>query len=120
MTTSTPDALTQIKDQHRAVWAAGSYADVAELIADAAPAQLLSHVGIEPGQSVLDVATGTGNVALEASGLGAHVIGTATTGGTTRLSFGPFLSVQDISFAADALGEIASKHSTPVAQPTHS
>jgi hypothetical protein len=57
MTTSTPDALTQIKDQHRAVWAAGRYADVAELIDHAAPPQLLTAVGIEPGQAVLDVAT---------------------------------------------------------------
>jgi SAM-dependent methyltransferase len=75
MTTSTPDALTQIKDQHRAVWAAGRYAEVAEHIADAAPSQLISRVGIEPGQAVLDVATGTGNVALRAAGLGAEVTG---------------------------------------------
>jgi SAM-dependent methyltransferase len=78
MTTSThyeSDAVAQLKDQHRSVWAAGRYADVAELIADAAPAQLLSLVGIEPGQAVLDVATGTGNVALEAAGLGADVTG---------------------------------------------
>jgi SAM-dependent methyltransferase len=75
MTTSTPDALTQIKDQHRAVWAAGRYADVAELIDHAAPPQLLTAVGIEPGQAVLDVATGTGNVALRAAALGAEVTG---------------------------------------------
>ncbi|HEX4052983.1 MAG TPA: aminotransferase class V-fold PLP-dependent enzyme [Tepidisphaeraceae bacterium] len=36
-----------------------------------------------------------------------QAIGTATSGGTTRLSFGPFLSEQDINFAADALAEIA-------------
>jgi SAM-dependent methyltransferase len=76
MTTSTTsDAVGQLKDQHRAVWAAGHYADVAELIADAPPAQLISRVGIEPGQAVLDVATGTGNVALLAAGLGADVTG---------------------------------------------
>jgi SAM-dependent methyltransferase len=75
MTTSTPDALTQIKDQHRAAWAAGRYADVAEHVADAPPAQLLSRVAIEPGHAVLDVATGTGNVALTAAGLGADVTG---------------------------------------------
>jgi SAM-dependent methyltransferase len=75
MTTSTPDALTQIKDQHRATWAAGRYADVAELIADAMPSQLVSLVGIEPGQAVLDVATGTGNVALLAAERGAEVTG---------------------------------------------
>jgi len=34
-------------------------------------------------------------------------IGTSATGGTTRLSFGPFLSVQDVQYAADALADIA-------------
>lgn len=34
-------------------------------------------------------------------------IGTAASGGTARLSFGPFLTGQDVRFAADALGEIA-------------
>ena len=34
-------------------------------------------------------------------------IGTAALGGTTRLSFGPFLSVQDVKYATDALAEIA-------------
>jgi cysteine desulfurase / selenocysteine lyase len=34
-------------------------------------------------------------------------IGTAEHGGTTRFSFGPFLSKQDVKFATDALAEIA-------------
>jgi selenocysteine lyase/cysteine desulfurase len=34
-------------------------------------------------------------------------LGTAAGGGTTRLSFGPFLTVQDVKYAADALGQIA-------------
>jgi selenocysteine lyase/cysteine desulfurase len=39
----------------------------------------------------------------------AHLaIGTSSSGGTTRLSFGPFLSGQDVQFAADALADIAS------------
>jgi len=37
-----------------------------------------------------------------------QAIGTADRGGTTRLSFGPFLSKQDVKFATDALAEIAS------------
>jgi selenocysteine lyase/cysteine desulfurase len=38
----------------------------------------------------------------------AHLaIGTSTDGGTTRLSFGPFSSAQDVQFAADALADIA-------------
>jgi len=36
-----------------------------------------------------------------------QVIGTAALGGTTRLSFGPFLSSQDVHYAADALADIA-------------
>lgn len=35
-----------------------------------------------------------------------RTLGTADDGGTTRLSFGPFLSVQDVKFAADALAEL--------------
>ena len=31
----------------------------------------------------------------------------APQGGTTRLSFGPFLSKQDVKFATDALAQIA-------------
>ena len=35
-------------------------------------------------------------------------LGTADCGGTTRFSFGPFLSKQDVKYATDALAEIAS------------
>lgn len=35
-------------------------------------------------------------------------IGTAALGGTTRFSFGPFLSKQDVKYATDALAEVAS------------
>jgi len=36
-----------------------------------------------------------------------QAIGTTAFGGTTRFSFGPFLSVQDVKYATDALAEIA-------------
>ncbi|HZL34411.1 MAG TPA: aminotransferase class V-fold PLP-dependent enzyme [Tepidisphaeraceae bacterium] len=36
-----------------------------------------------------------------------QAIGTAALGGTTRFSFGPFLTQQDVSFATDALAEVA-------------
>ena len=36
-----------------------------------------------------------------------QAIGTADCGGATRFSFGPFLTVQDVKFATDALAEIA-------------
>jgi cysteine desulfurase family protein len=35
-----------------------------------------------------------------------RTLGTLEIGGTTRLSFGPFLSVQDVKFAADAIAEL--------------
>jgi cysteine desulfurase family protein len=35
-------------------------------------------------------------------------LGTTSGGGTTRLSFGPFLSKQDVKYATDALAEVAS------------
>jgi cysteine desulfurase family protein len=36
-----------------------------------------------------------------------QVLGTASRGGTTRFSFSPFLSKQDVNYATDALAEIA-------------
>jgi cysteine desulfurase / selenocysteine lyase len=36
-----------------------------------------------------------------------EAIGTAATGGTVRFSFGPFVSKQDVSYATDALAQIA-------------
>lgn len=36
-----------------------------------------------------------------------ETIGTMAFGGTTRFSFGPFLSVQDVNYVTDALAEIA-------------
>jgi cysteine desulfurase family protein len=47
---------------------------------------------------------------LHCAPLAHQALGTTNYGGTTRLSFGPFLSVQDIHYAADALAQIAAKH----------
>jgi SAM-dependent methyltransferase len=65
----------ELKRAHRATWAAGDYAAVAEHIDDTPPRDLLALMDIEPGQDVLDVATGTGNAALRAAAAGAHVVG---------------------------------------------
>jgi cysteine desulfurase family protein len=43
-----------------------------------------------------------------------EAIGTASCGGATRFSFGPFLSKQDVKYATDALAEIASTVRTGV------
>jgi SAM-dependent methyltransferase len=67
--------LIDLKKTHRATWAAGDYAQVAEHIDEAPPRDLLDRVDIRPGEDVLDVATGTGNVALRAAAVGAQVVG---------------------------------------------
>jgi len=40
--------------------------------------------------------------------------GTELTGGMTRFSFGPFLTVHDVQFATDALGQICQRHTASV------
>jgi SAM-dependent methyltransferase len=72
MTTFTSPGL---KQQHRAMWAAGSYAEVAEHVGDVPPAHLLRVADIARSHAVLDVATGTGNVALPAARLTPDVTG---------------------------------------------
>src|ERR671910_2810696 len=57
------------------MWAAGEYARIAGLIEDDPRFRLVSGVGIGPGMTVLDVATGTGNVAIPAAAQGAQVTG---------------------------------------------
>ena len=42
-------------------------------------------------------------------------LGTLDSGGATRLSFGPFLSKQDVKFACDALGDVAASRPVAVA-----
>jgi SAM-dependent methyltransferase len=67
--------LTDLKHLHRATWASGDYAAVARHIDAVPPRDLLDRVAIGPGDDVLDVATGTGNVALRAAAAGARVVG---------------------------------------------
>ncbi len=74
--TTVPPELAELKRAHRQTWASGSYATVAErLIDDVPPRHLLDRVGLEPGMEVLDLATGTGNVAIRAAERGARVTG---------------------------------------------
>jgi SAM-dependent methyltransferase len=68
-------AVTELKRVHRATWASGDYAAIAALIDDAPPRDLLARVDVTPGQEVLDVATGTGNIAIRAAAAGAQVVG---------------------------------------------
>lgn len=68
-------AIAELKQVHRTTWAAGDYAAIAEQIDDAPPRDLLARLDIRPGQDVLDVAAGTGNLALKAAAAGARVVG---------------------------------------------
>ena len=68
-------AVAELKLVHRATWAAGNYAAIAEHIDDAPPRDLLARMDIRAGHDVLDVATGTGNLAIPAAAAGAQVVG---------------------------------------------
>jgi cysteine desulfurase / selenocysteine lyase len=66
--------------------------------------------GLEPHElaAVLESSYGIlTRAGIHCAPLAHEAIGTAAGGGTDRLSFGPFLSPQDVQFAADALADIA-------------
>lgn len=65
-------AFEELKAKHSVVWGAGPYQRVTDALADA-HSHLISFVGPQPGQSWLDVATGTGAIALRAAADGANV-----------------------------------------------
>ncbi|MGH8887515.1 MAG: class I SAM-dependent methyltransferase [Egibacteraceae bacterium] len=64
--------LDALKAQARTLWALGDYREVAGLFMPAAEV-LVEALGIRSGQRILDVAAGTGNVALAAARRGAVV-----------------------------------------------
>ena len=67
------------KARQRAMWARGDYHRFATTsLWDLGP-MLVAACGISPGQRVLDVAAGTGNVAIRAAEAGAHVIASDLT-----------------------------------------
>jgi SAM-dependent methyltransferase len=72
-------ADTALKARHRAMWALGDYHAVAtEIIPDLGPVLVeAAHLG--PGDHVLDVAAGSGNVAIPAAATGARVIASDLT-----------------------------------------
>ncbi|SOC49726.1 Methyltransferase domain-containing protein [Blastococcus aggregatus] len=79
-TTSTPaDADRALKARHRAMWASGDYPSLAtDLLLDLGPI-VVTAAGVRPGDRVLDVAAGTGNVAIAAAEAGAAVVASDLT-----------------------------------------
>jgi hypothetical protein len=70
------DAVADFKLARRSAWATVDWDEVSRLVAPVAP-RLLDRAGVEPGMTVLDVATGSsgGSVAIAAALRGARVVG---------------------------------------------
>ena len=67
-------SIQRIKDSMRATWMAGDFGVVAKTIAGSAAA-FVDRLMVAPGTRVLDVATGTGNLAIPLARKGAIVTG---------------------------------------------
>jgi ubiquinone/menaquinone biosynthesis C-methylase UbiE len=76
MTTPTAGSagLEQLKQGMRAVWMAGDFGKIAEYSVKEAE-DFVDSLGITEGMQVVDVACGTGNLAIPAARKGAHVTG---------------------------------------------
>ena len=72
-TTGSPD-LTELRDKQQKVWSSGDYNKIAALTVPVSE-HLVDHVGVGPTERVLDVATGTGHVALAAARRSAESVG---------------------------------------------
>jgi cysteine desulfurase / selenocysteine lyase len=73
--------------------------------------------GFTPAQLAAELETQFGILTrpgLHCAPLAHRAIGTAETGGTTRFSFGPFLTPQDVQYAADALCYLAQGSAAPL------
>lgn len=79
MSTETKTADPALSAKHRAMWALGDYPAIAtDLVAALGPV-LVEAIGIGPGDRVLDVAAGTGSVAIPAAQTGAAVVASDLT-----------------------------------------
>jgi len=75
----TDPADQALKQRHRAMWALGNYPAVADEIVGPLGPVLVDALRIEPGQHVLDVATGSGSAAIPAALNGGRVTATDLT-----------------------------------------
>lgn len=76
MTTIDSALDVQIKSAHRRLWASGDYPAVASEVIPELGAVLIQALGVQPNDKVLDVAAGSGNAAIPAARVGAHVTAT--------------------------------------------
>ena len=70
----TSSEMSALKTKLRATWIAGDFGQIARFYTDEA-ADFFNRLGLKPGMKVLDVACGTGNLALPAARAGAEVTG---------------------------------------------
>ncbi len=68
----------QVRAGQRKMWSTGDWPSIAKTIQPVADA-LIERAGVREGQDVLDVGTGSGNVAVPAAGRGARVTGADIT-----------------------------------------
>lgn len=66
--------MDALKAKLRATWSSGDFGEIAKFLATEAEI-FINRLGLKPGSKVLDVACGTGNLALPAARLGANVTG---------------------------------------------
>ncbi|WP_347354610.1 class I SAM-dependent methyltransferase [Intrasporangium sp.] len=78
-TVQDPAADRELKARHRGMWALGDYPAVASEIIPSMGPVLVAAAAIGPGTRVLDVAAGSGNVAVPAALAGAEVVASDLT-----------------------------------------
>jgi ubiquinone/menaquinone biosynthesis C-methylase UbiE len=71
---TTPEGLAELKQRLRATWMAGDFGQIARLNAHEGDG-FVDRLQLKPGTKLLDVACGTGNLAIPAAQAGAVVIG---------------------------------------------
>ena len=74
ITSDYTDSYKGLRDKQQKVWSSGDYNKIAHITVPVSE-HLVDHVGVMPSTHVLDVATGTGHVALAAARRGAVVRG---------------------------------------------
>jgi SAM-dependent methyltransferase len=70
---------TALKQRHRSMWASGHYSDVARDLLPRLAERIVEAAGIGPGQRVLDIAAGSGNLSVVAARAGADVVASDLT-----------------------------------------